>query len=195
MMDLQLTSLVFPDRARFKSVELVAVYVEPRVDSGERICVGVVATQEGVVQVAEVPNLKRLRCLYGSAALGLVYAGQIALKSFADCVQRSDFETAVRGWAPPAQGLFLGEPVVTASSSLADALRVSLSQFSSLYQEPDEQDDGEPTAADSRIAVIRGWRLERMVKEATILLRPDFEKRFGQKRRIRKARGQCDWDM
>jgi hypothetical protein len=187
MMETIFKSVLFPDRDRFKKVEVVAVYIEPRVDSGERTCVGVVALQEGAVKYAEVTNLKRLRCLYGAAHTGLVYAGQLALKSLSEHILRCGFEAALQSWTAPAQGLFLGKPISTASSSLDDALQVSLSQFSSLYTEPQESDTDEPTEDDVRTASATGWRLERLVKETTVLLRPDFATRFGQKRRIKES--------
>jgi|GEM_PF-2315628 len=187
-METLLKTLSFPDRDRFKKVELVAVYIEPRVDSGERTCVGVVALQEGAVKYEEVPNLKRLRCLYGSAHTGLIYAGQLALKSLSDHIMRLGFEEALQAWTPPAQGLFLGKSVTTASTSLEDALRVSLGQFSSLYAESDEpQGEDELTEDDVTLDSDRGWTLERLVKETTLLLRPEFKDRFGQKYRIKEG--------
>jgi hypothetical protein len=185
MIDTLLTTLTFPDRNRFKKVELVALYIEPRVGSGERICVGVVAVQEGAVEYAEVPNLKRLKCLYGSAHAGLIFAGQLALKSLRDHIVGHGFAATIQTWRPPADGLFLGCPVTTASSSLNDALSVSLGQFSSLYTEPDTAEDDEPTDDEGRMAAIGGWQLERLVKETILLLRPEFKGRFGQKRRIK----------
>lgn len=185
MMESLFKNLTFPDRDLFRRVDLVAVYIEPRVDSGERTCVGVVAVQEGAVKSAEVTNLTRLRCLYGQAHAGLIYAGRLALASLSEHIRQLGFEAALQTWVPPAQGLFLGTPTTTAASSLDDALRVSLSQFSSLYTEPVLEDDEELNESDLRIASIRGRSLERLVKETTLLLRPDFGNRFGQKRRIK----------
>lgn len=185
MMQTLLKDITFPDRNQFKKVELVAVYIEPRVDSGERICVGVVALQAGVAKYTEVPNLKRLRCLYGTAYAGLIYAGELALKSLSDHIINDGFENALASWVIPAQGIFLGKPLTTSSSTLDDALRVSLSQFSSLYAEPDELDEEEPSINDGRQALAGGWQLARLVKDITLILRPGFEGRFDQKRRIK----------
>lgn len=140
MMESLLHNLTFPDRNLFKRVDLVAVYVEPRVGSGERICVGVVGVQEGTVESAEVANLNRLRCLFRDAHIGLIVAGRLALASLSDHVRQVGFKAAVQTWIPPAQGLFLGTPTTTAASSLADALRVSLGQFSSLHTESASED-------------------------------------------------------
>lgn len=186
-MESLLKNITFPSRALFKKVELVAVYIEPRIDSGERICVGVVAVQEGQVKYAEVANLKKLRCLYGFAHTGLIHAAQIGLKSLSSHILTQGFERAVTHWTPPAQGLFLGNIVTTSSASLDDALRVSLSQSSSLYVEDLAliEEDYDSAEDDIGGTAAKGFRLERFVKETAVLLRPEFEKRFGQKRQIK----------
>ena len=131
-----ISDLVFSHREQFRPVSLVALFVEPRIGSGERICGGVIGIQDGMVRYVVVPQLSWLVALYGAAHEELIKAATVALESLSNVLSqhpRRSFEETLRAWATPVQGTFLGKPVHTVSSSLDDALAVSLRQFSSLY--------------------------------------------------------------
>src|SRR5271169_4676242 len=71
--------LRFPARQATHEGQWVPIYLEPLPGSGERICIGVIATDGDAVEVAEVPELHRLQAVYGTATSSLLWAARLAM--------------------------------------------------------------------------------------------------------------------
>lgn len=169
----------FPDPAMFKRVSVLPLYVEPVVDSGERLCVAVIARDAERTKSLSLPNLRRLRCLYGDAYRTLELAATYSLKSLEAFVTEHGLsDEAVAKWVSPVDGMAVGEVRHTTSRSIDYALEYYLKRHSSLAATAVEQDD---EAREERGASLSGSRLERLIRESVLQARPSFSDRFDRK--------------
>lgn len=170
---------LFPDPALFKPVSVVALYVEPVVDSGERLCVAVLARDAERVRALPVPSLRRLRCLYGDAYRTLELAAEYSLKSLeAWANERGVTDEALATWEPPVEGMAIGPVRHTTSRSLDYAVEYYLRRYSSLAATATVQED---EAREERGASMSSSRLERLVREEVLKVKPGLEARFDRK--------------
>lgn len=179
-------NLQFPDPDRYLPVSLIPVYVAPLPYSGERLLVGVVTVTESGVQSFPLESLKRLACVYGPAHKGLLVARDIALASLATWVSTAGVQRTSE-WIPPGDGMSLGQVLHTTAMSLADAVRTSFMEWSSLYASPNDLMDEEPQPREERLAGMSASRLETMVKTIVLNARPDVARRFSVAYRIHDA--------
>lgn len=172
-------NLQFPDPAWFQPVSVMPLYVEPVVDSGERLCVAVLAADADRTKSLAVPSLRRLRCLYGDAYRTLEMAAIYSLKSLEEHVRAHGMtDESVASWVSPVDGMATGPVRHTTSRSLDYALDYYLRRYSSLAATVNTQDD---EAREERSASMSGSRLERLVREAVLEVRPAFSDRFDRK--------------
>lgn len=172
-------TLQFPDPDWFKPVSILPLYVEPVVDSGERLCVAVLARDADRTKSLPVPSLRRLRCLYGDAYRTLEMAAVYSLKSLeAHVAEHGLTDESVAAWISPVEGMAVGPVRHTTSRSLDYALEYYLRRYSSLAATANVQDD---EAREERSASMSGSRLERLVREAVLEAKPTFLERFDRK--------------
>jgi hypothetical protein len=175
-------TLQFPDASLFRRAEAVAVYVSPLAYADERICIGIAARLGDTLKVAPVPGLRRLRCSYGKSFRTLDLAAKLALESLAiHLATRPLVEATLKDWARPSPGVFLGDVQVTSARNIDQAIDALLREFSSLYatDAPAEEEEVE-----ERAAGVSSARLERMVKEQVLALRPEFSSRFDRRYQV-----------
>lgn len=105
------------------------IFIEPILQSGESIAVGVVARDEyGNVGKALAFNADVLRYIYGGQASGFMAFAEVALGSLERHVlSTGDFE----GWVAPFKNATAGEPSPTMGDTLDDILRIGLRRTAS----------------------------------------------------------------
>lgn len=171
-------TIEFPDPDWFKDVSIVPLFIEPVTDSGERICVGVVAVDDTGVKSLPV-NLRRLRCLYGDGQRILELAAVYSLKSLEAHVIVNGMTTdSLARWEAPVDGVVVGEPTHTNSKSIDRALDLYLTKHSSLAATAAA---GEEDEREERGASLSSSRLERLVREEILAAQPSLSECFGRK--------------
>jgi len=159
--------------------------VELKPYSGERICGGIAVIDENrAVTVAPVDGLSRLRCVYGDGVAVLELARTVALESLEQHLARVG-TSGLERWTPPVEGVALGPPLVTASSSVREQLRSALLEYSSLAGVVDEAEI-EITTADQRSAASSAARLLSAIQKAVAAVQPGRLARFNQSYRVRE---------
>lgn len=175
-----LSKFRFPDPAQFQEVAIVPVYVEPLAYSGERLFVGLVLQSKDGAKAFPLESLRRLQCVYGSAWRSLVVARDIALGSLLDWVSKNGMER-VAEWTSPGDGIFAGGLLRTTASGVAEAVRASFTEFSSIYQEPPGLSDAAPSTRDKRMAGLTATRLEAAVRDIVASVKPALVSNFFKK--------------
>lgn len=82
--------LVFPSRRRQVTAAWEALYFEPMIGSGERICVAILAVSEADFALVPVVGVERLNCLYGKEGLDFI---QLLLRQTFDNINQT-FESS-----------------------------------------------------------------------------------------------------
>ena len=178
----------FPDPAKFQHVAIVPVYVEPLAYSGERLFVGLIVQSSSGAKSFPLEGLRRLQCVYGPAYRSLIAARDIALASLLEWVNQHGMEQ-VAEWTGPGDGIFAGSVLRTTTSSVAEAVRASFAEYSSIYEEPVAFAEQEPSARDERLASLTASRLEATVRDLVAAVRPVMAPKFFQKFQVNdKAR-------
>lgn len=180
-----LESLGFRPRRSIYRALWAPIYLEPMVGSGERLCIGVVAADEGAAIVRKVDGLDRLACLYGVEANAFIYASQVALSSTEQKVQEGIRSLVT--WRGAMDGLIVGDVRDGAGESLEDVAATGLMQCASLLLR--RQIDVESTAANvvpysPAEATLK--RLESLVRDEVAAQRPALISLFWQQYRISK---------
>ena len=170
----------FPDPAQFQQVALVPVYVEPLAYSGERLFVGLVVQSHDGVKPFPLESLRRLQCVYGPAYKSLLAARDIALASLTEWVVQRGVAN-VHEWVGPGDGIFAGSLLRTTASSVAEAVRASFTEYSSIYDEPVAFSEQEPSAREERLASLTASRLEATVRDLVAAVKPTLAPKFFQK--------------
>lgn len=104
------TELHFPARQATHEGEWVPLYLEPLPGSGERICVGVIASDGADVQAAPAPELHRLQSVYGPATASLTWAAHLAMLEGA-AIARSEGLGGLKALQSRIEGLHVGEEI------------------------------------------------------------------------------------
>lgn len=175
------SSALFPDRDEKVRGEWMPLFIEPVVGSGERICIGVAAANESGSVVVQVPALHRLQCIYGTGVKALLTASEYCLDDLRQAL-RSRGASALRQWQPPMEGMYRQSPVVSAGASLEVIARDGLTLSASLVDRLSETEDETEQAGDRSIS---GTRLEQLVKQQVVAVRPGLEPAFARERKLR----------
>lgn len=126
--------LKFPDPLDCKPVSIVPVYIEPLIRSGERLFCGLVVHSAEGTGAHLLPDLVRLKTVYGDKYRGLMTSSQLALDSLSQYLERKGI-AKVSEWETPCEGIYLGPVLHTTTNTIAEAVRVSFSEWSSLYSD------------------------------------------------------------
>ncbi len=82
----------FPVRQATHEGYWLPLYLEPLPGSGERICVGVIASDGASIEAAEVPELHRLQAVYGAATASVTFAARLTLLEAASLARSQGLE-------------------------------------------------------------------------------------------------------
>ena len=155
----------------------VPVYMEPIMNSGEKITVGIVAASKDW-HVEVLPTLRKdiLKRAFGNEGLSLVEGAKVCLAEFSEyLLARKQFS----GWEPPFTGVTLGKERDAAGEDLDAILRIAARMSASLFADS----IGARNAATqhrngSRPANIRRWR--RQIIDAVKYDAPELIHNFNQ---------------
>jgi hypothetical protein len=165
----------FPPRQATHKGRWLPLYMEPRIGSGERICVGVVVADAHETRVLGVPDLNRLACAIGSVAHSVAWAAKLALSDLREQVAQEGIE-AVSDWAARVDGMIVGDERTGAGRSLQDMANIALHQVSALV-ELDNAVVQPMVALDERGS---GSRLDNQVRKLVSDRRPPLREHFGR---------------
>ena len=118
-----------PDFPTFEA-QWAPVYLEPIVESGERLTIGIVAGVDGQVSGSLTITDKALECLYGASATGMKAMMELALKK-AKAYAKKGF---VKGYSSGIHGVVLGEARDGIGYDLEDIISQGIGLCSSLSQ-------------------------------------------------------------
>lgn len=178
----------FPERLSTHVGQWVALYLEPLVGSGERVCVGVLATDGQGVEAVQVPQLTRLAALYGSAAESLDWAADLALKETRHRVQQHGIASIAEA-KPDIDGISFGGIRQGAGKSLEDLARTALMQVSAFAAiEAEAAADTIAWAEGGQLFASNAYgeeeggiaRLVRTVRSNVASVRPELRPYFGR---------------
>ena len=182
MNTLDFQGLKFPNPDLFRPAGVSLLYCSLSADGAERLCVGGVAWDSDRIVVAEVPGLKRLKCVYGDAVRSLWVAADLSLKSLRNHLgSQPGLERTVEAWRAPADGCLATAPALTTARSLELALASALVQHASLHSEPVRE---QANQVDERAASIGNARLSALVKAEVESMRPELLGRFSKRHRL-----------
>lgn len=170
-------SLSFPPRNENVRAEWMPIYIEPMVGSGERICVGVATANDTGFLVVPVVALNRLECVYGKDAEAILLAADFVVNDLRGALTKSG-AAALPDWKPPMEGVYSGRIVRSAGASLEEIARTGLTICASLVERLADADE----ETNSATGLINVNRLEQLVKEKVLSVRPGLEQRFGRQR-------------
>lgn len=160
MTDIAFDFSAFPDLPTFEA-HWAAIYMEPIVQSGERLTIAVVAKSGDDVVGCLTINDKALHCLYGSSASGMRAMMGLAMERAMD-----HFRTPLPdGFRAGMHGVSMGPVQVGYGDDLSDVLRQACSLSSSLSSLHAEA----PTAAHDRNALWRKVKKAMHAVDATLL--------------------------
>ena len=124
------SSLRFPARQATHNGQWLPIYIEPLPGSGERICIGVIATDGNSVECVEVPELHRLQAVYGAATASLLWAARLAMLEATALAKTQGLE-GLRLLQSRIEGVHVGDEVRQgAGRNLANLASVALQQAS-----------------------------------------------------------------
>lgn len=127
----EIPKLAFPARRSTHEGRWLPLFLEPLVGSGERICIGVAASDGNAVEVVGVPKLDRLSSLYGQATGSLQWAADLALKEVSYAANERGIDRLAEVKAS-VDGMSFGAIRRGAGADLEDLARTALRQASSL---------------------------------------------------------------
>lgn len=171
----------FPKRRDAIRGEWAPLYLEPIVGSGERICIGVAAVDGSASLVVPVVALDRLECLYGKGVDAVLMASRLALEYTRDLLGKRGAE-ALRSWKAPMDGVYIGPAIRSEADTLEEIARSGLTASSSLVEKLADAEE----EAEGRGTTLTTARLEELVKEKVVSVRPPLGGRFRVQRRIRE---------
>lgn len=172
-------SLLFPVRNENVHAKWMPVYIEPMVGSGERICVAVATVNDSGFLVVPVVALNRLECLYGKEADAILLATDFITNDLRNTLTKEG-AAGLGHWKPPMEGAYCGRIANGAGSSLEEVARTGLTMCASLVDRLADSED-EENSSSSRIS---GNRLEQLIKEKVLSVRPELEPMFGWRRKL-----------
>lgn len=93
-------NMKFPSHDSLMRAQWRSIFIEPMVGSGERICIGVAVANSTTYEVAQVPALTRLRCIYGDAVQAILTASEFVLQDLRLAFVKTGAST-LHSWLPP----------------------------------------------------------------------------------------------
>lgn len=174
-----ITGLLFPPRNENVRAQWMPIYIEPMVGSGERICIGVATVNDDGFLVVPVVALDRLECLYGKEVEAVLLAADFVTNDLRNALAK-DGAAALGNWNPPMEGAYCGRIVYGAGASLEEIARTGLMMCASLVERLADI-EGESHSTSDRIS---GNRLELLVKERVLSVRPGLEQMFSRQRKL-----------
>ena len=170
----------FPKRRDAVHGEWAPIYIEPVVGSGERICVGVAAVNDSAALVVPVVAVDRLECIYGNGVDAILLASRVALEYTRDTLGKHGVR-ALKTWKAPMDGLYIGPGVRSEGATLEEIARTGMTASSSLVEKLADTDE----EAEGRGGGMTTNRLEELIKQRVIAVRPPLEGRFRVQRQVR----------
>ena len=181
-----LSALRFPKLRSVNRGNWVPLFLEPVIGSGERICIGVVASDGTNFEVAAVPNIAKLSACLGLGAESLNWAAELALRDVEKLTLRHGL-TKLATQTLPVQGLSVGDERSGAGTDLRDIAKLALRQSSSLCAVMSELDTegaltiGSVAAETPQPLGVAG------VKAAVVRRQPDLREYFDRRFTPRQA--------
>lgn len=121
----------FPIRQATHEGHWLPLYLEPLPGSGERICVGVIASDGSSIEMAEVPELHRLQAVYGPATSSVTFAARLTMLEAASLAKSEGLE-GLKALQSRIEGLHVGDEIRRgAGRNLTDLAAIALQQASS----------------------------------------------------------------
>jgi hypothetical protein len=182
MSEISVHNLAFPARRSAHEGRWLPLFLEPLIGSGERICIGVAASDGKDVEVIGVPKLERLTFLYGQATGSLQWAAELALQEVSYAAKEHGIDGLAEAKAT-VDGMSFGAIRRGAGTDLGDLARAALRQASSLaaIDEWDEVQFPQQLVEASQPAVVAAVR--RIVAKQ----RPDLRDYFNRQFSLRQA--------
>jgi hypothetical protein len=174
-----LSTLSFPPRNENVHARWMPVYIEPMIGSGERICIAVATANDSGFLVVPVVALDRLECLYGKEADAILFAADFVTNDLRNALAKEG-ASELENWKPPMEGAYSGRIANGSGSSLEEIARTGLTMCASLVERLSDADD----EVNSNTSKISGNRLEQLVKEKVLFVRPELEQMFGRQRKL-----------
>lgn len=169
----------FPERNDKVAADWLPIFLEPMVGSGERICIGVAVVNNDGALVVPVVALSRLACLYGADVDVILSSANFALNKLRDALESSG-PKMLHDWRSPIEGIYTGSVSKVSGASLEDIARMGLAMSASLVEQLAETEDSDIDAGDR----MSGPRLESLVKQRVVAIRPALESAFGHHRKL-----------
>jgi hypothetical protein len=163
----------FPVRQATHEGYWLPLYLEPLPGSGERICVGVIASDGSSIEMAEVPELHRLQAVYGAATSAITFAARLTMLEAASLAKSEGLE-GLQALQSRIEGLHVGDEIRRgAGRNLTDLAAIALQQASSFASL-------KSTGATASEVPSRGRAspLVAAVKTSVLLLRPEMRDHF-----------------
>lgn len=171
--------LTFPERNENIRAEWMPVYIEPMVGSGERICIGVATANDAGFLVVPVVALSRLECVYGKDSEAILFAADFVVNNLREALAK-DGKAVLHSWGPPMEGVYKGRIIHGAGASLEEIARTGLATCASLVERLAEADEDAYSLPDR----LSGNRLELLIKNKVLSVRPELERMFGWERKF-----------
>jgi hypothetical protein len=128
---IELAPLRFPARQATHEGRWLPLYLEPLPGSGERICVGVIASDGSSIEMAEVPELHRLQAIYGPATSSVTFAARLTMLEAVSLAKSEGLE-GLKALQSRIEGLHIGDEIRHgAGRNLTDLAAIALQQASS----------------------------------------------------------------
>ncbi|TLY38875.1 MAG: hypothetical protein E6K58_14245 [Nitrospirae bacterium] len=161
----------------------VPIYIEPIMNSGERLTIGVAAiTGKGEALVLPTLREKELRCVFGDQAMSLLETAELALQTLRDHLGKTH---SLDGWESPVSGVVVGQSHLGAGKDLEAILSMAMRLTASFYKEVSPVDlavVAETTAAMRAPDEDEQWRRE--IRELVHRKAPILVRHFGHEKGI-----------
>ena len=165
--------ITFPTRQANHLGEWVAVYLDPMPGSGERICIGVVASDASNVCTREPNALDRFQWVYGNSASSLCHAATLTMLEARSIAEEGGLESLASGLGG-IEGLWVSQPRRGAGRDLEDLASLALRQTSALIGTVPVEDQSIFVPSERPSPIVRA------VRAIVVNLRPALKSSFGR---------------
>jgi hypothetical protein len=128
------------------------VLLRPILGSPEQYIIGVVAVGKTGFHIERANQFDRLECLFGGAASDLIFVTETALDALHKDVATRGLQ-ALLEFRPAFSGIEIGECRAGESRSLEELARLWMTNFSSLYSNPNAETGTEVAVLEDRVTV------------------------------------------
>ena len=122
----------FPPQPKLQEAIYAPIYVEPLLESGERICVGAVVLFEKDIQIIITDQVHRLSHLFNAPIIGMHIILKYASESLLLYLKNNNFRK-LGLWSSPL-GVFVGEVTSCQMPSLDATVSVALMRHCALHR-------------------------------------------------------------